>query len=221
MHWLRSAVCILAFAASPALHAQGELGSVDDLKLSPYDLDRIVAGQMAPDFRLQDQDGKVHQLSHYRDKNVVLVMYGGWWGGANARQIGQLKHLLDDRLKQTTQILALSPSDMADAMKMVELQKRDQGGPPNFPLLADPDHSVIDRYGHLNRERAKRPSSPDPAGYIVPYPAVFVIDRQGRVAWKYTDATARNRPSNEQILEALAALDGGGGGSRTPVRKGP
>jgi peroxiredoxin len=38
-----------------------------------------VAGKTAPDFRLQDQDGKVHQLSQYRGKNVVLVMYRGWW----------------------------------------------------------------------------------------------------------------------------------------------
>ena len=73
------ALFTLVLAASPALHAQGKLGPVDDANLTPYDLDRIVAGQAAPDFRLQDQDGKVHQLSQYRDKNVVLVFYRGWW----------------------------------------------------------------------------------------------------------------------------------------------
>ena len=79
MPWLAFALFILVSVSSPALQAQGKLGPVDDTKLSPYDLDRIVAGTMAPDFRLQDQDGKVHQLSQYRDKNVVLVMYRGWW----------------------------------------------------------------------------------------------------------------------------------------------
>lgn len=79
MPLLAFAILILVSVASPALHAQGKLGPVDDQKLSPYDLDRIVAGKIAPDFRLQDQDGKVHQLSQYRDKNVVLVMYRGWW----------------------------------------------------------------------------------------------------------------------------------------------
>ena len=79
MRWLASTVFILIFAASPALYAQGKLGPTEDFKISPYALDRIVAGTAAPDFRLQDQDGKVHQLSHYRDKNVVLVMYRGWW----------------------------------------------------------------------------------------------------------------------------------------------
>lgn len=70
---------VLVSISSPTLYAQGKLGPVDDLKLSPYDLDRVVEGTVAPDFRLQDQDGKVHQLSQYRDKNVVLVMYRGWW----------------------------------------------------------------------------------------------------------------------------------------------
>jgi peroxiredoxin len=92
--------------------------------------------------------------------------------------------------------------------KMVERQKKDEGGPPNFPLLADPGHTVIDRYGQLNQERFKHESSPDPAGYVVPHPAVFVIDRQGRVTWKFTNTDARIRASNEQILEALKELEG-------------
>lgn len=55
------------------------LGPVDGQDLSPYDLNRILPGDLAPDFRLQDQDGKVHQLSQYRGKNVVLVFYRGYW----------------------------------------------------------------------------------------------------------------------------------------------
>ena len=71
---------LLVVLVSPwALLAQGGLGPVDGLELSPYDLQRVVAGVPAPDFRLQDQDGKVHRLSEYRGKNVVLVMYRGYW----------------------------------------------------------------------------------------------------------------------------------------------
>jgi peroxiredoxin len=48
----------------------------------------------------------------------------------------------------------------------------------------------------------------NPSGYVVPHPAVFVIDRQGRVTWKFTDTDASVRASNAQILEALQALAG-------------
>jgi hypothetical protein len=70
---------LLMFALPQALPAQSALGPVDGSALSPYDLNRVLPGEMAPDFRLQDQDGKVHQLSQYRGKNVVLVMYRGYW----------------------------------------------------------------------------------------------------------------------------------------------
>lgn len=89
---------------------------------------------------------------------------------------------------------------------MVERQRKEQGGPPNFPLLADPGHRVIDRYGQLNPELFKNESNP--AGYIVPHPAVFVIDRSGRVSWKFTNTDASVRASNNQIREALRVLEG-------------
>lgn len=72
--------CLLLMLVSPqASFAQAALGPVDGLELSPYDLKRVVPGSMAPDFRLQDENGEVHQLSQYRGKNVVLVMYRGYW----------------------------------------------------------------------------------------------------------------------------------------------
>lgn len=71
---------LLLLVLSPvAMVAQAPLGPVDGNELSPYELNRVVAGSMAPDFRLQDENGKVHQLSQYRGKNVVLVMYRGYW----------------------------------------------------------------------------------------------------------------------------------------------
>jgi peroxiredoxin Q/BCP len=69
----------LMLVSPAASFAQAPLGPVDGLDLPPYDLKRVEAGSMAPDFRLQDENGKVHQLSQYRGKNVVLVMYRGFW----------------------------------------------------------------------------------------------------------------------------------------------
>ena len=119
-----------------------------------------------------------------------------------------MKSLLDgnDALKKSTVILGLSPDDVEGAAKMVARQAKEQGGPPGFPLLADPDHRVISRYGQLNPALFKNQTNPD--GYIVPHPATFVIDKLGRVAWKFTNVDAQIRPSNEQIIEALNALQG-------------
>ncbi len=80
---------------------------------------------------------------------------------------------------------------------MADKISKDDGKPPAFVFLSDPEHRVIDRYGLLN-----------PGGRGWPHPATFVIDRQGVVRWKFVEVDFRVRASNEQILEALSRLRG-------------
>jgi cytochrome oxidase Cu insertion factor (SCO1/SenC/PrrC family) len=55
-------------------------GPKDGADLSPTDLNRIKVGQPAPDFSLEDANGKTITLSEFRDKKtVVLVFYRGYW----------------------------------------------------------------------------------------------------------------------------------------------
>ena len=82
---------------------------------------------------------------------------------------------------------------------MVERVTKESGSPPGFPLLADVDHKVIDRYGLLNPELFR--------GRIVPHPAVFIIDRSGRVQWKFANTNAQIRAENADILQALKQLE--------------
>jgi cytochrome oxidase Cu insertion factor (SCO1/SenC/PrrC family) len=66
-----SVVCAPAFA---------QLGPKDGANLPATDLERVKAGQAAPDFTLEDITGKQMSLSDFRDKkNVVLVFYRGHW----------------------------------------------------------------------------------------------------------------------------------------------
>ena len=56
------------------------LGPVDGHDLSPTDIDRVLAGQMAPDFSATSLAGPVVTLSQFRgEKNVVLFFYRGHW----------------------------------------------------------------------------------------------------------------------------------------------
>ncbi len=60
--------------------ASAQLGPKDGADLAPTDLNRIKVGQAAPDFTLQDSDGKALTLSDFRGKkSVVLVFYRGYW----------------------------------------------------------------------------------------------------------------------------------------------
>jgi cytochrome oxidase Cu insertion factor (SCO1/SenC/PrrC family) len=68
---------VLSFVHPPAF---AQLGPKDGTDLSPTDLQRIKVGQPAPDFTLEDMDGKNVTLSDFRGKkSVVLVFYRGYW----------------------------------------------------------------------------------------------------------------------------------------------
>ena len=68
---------VLSFSYSPAL---AQLGPKDGTDLSPTDLQRIKAGQPAPDYTLEDMDRENITLSDLRGKKiVVLVFYRGFW----------------------------------------------------------------------------------------------------------------------------------------------
>ena len=81
---------------------------------------------------------------------------------------------------------------------MVDRIAADDGIRPDFPLLSDPGHRVIDRYGLFNPG--------DPRGREITHPATFVIDREGIVRWRFVDVNYRVRPTNEDILEVLESL---------------
>lgn len=69
----------------------------------------------------------------------------------------------------------------------------------DYTLLSDPGAAVIDRYGLFNQD--------DPRGRAIPHPTTYVIDREGRVRWKFTEVNYRIRPENEDILAALMELE--------------
>jgi cytochrome oxidase Cu insertion factor (SCO1/SenC/PrrC family) len=72
-----TAVLFLMFSCG-VVHAQP--GPKIGASLSPTDLGRVEVGDNAPDFTLEDIDGKNISLSDFRGTmKVVLVFYRGHW----------------------------------------------------------------------------------------------------------------------------------------------
>ena len=82
---------------------------------------------------------------------------------------------------------------------MIDRIAEEDGMLIEFQLLADPDNAVIDRYGVFNPDESRRRA--------VPHPTVLVVNKQGVVHWKFIEIDYRIRPTNEDILAALAELD--------------
>ena len=98
-------------------------------------------GQAAPDFTLPDQDGEPVSLSGLRGRRVVLYFYPkADTPGCTTQACGVRDHLPDYE-QAGVRVLGVSP----DPVKAVKKFHDKQG--LNFPLLADEDHAVAERYG--------------------------------------------------------------------------
>ena len=90
----------------------------------------------------------------------------------------------------------MSVDDREGMKRMIDRISRDDGIMPDFVMLSDPDHAVIDRYGLFNED----------SGMPMPHPATYVIDREGVVRYRFVEVDYKVRPTNEDILEVLKGL---------------
>ena len=70
----------LALALAMTSPALAQLGPKEGANLAATEIERVKVGQSAPDFLLEDVDGRALTLSEFRGKkSVVLVFYRGYW----------------------------------------------------------------------------------------------------------------------------------------------
>jgi len=148
----------------------------------------LKVGDLAPDFELEDQNGKKVKLSRFRGKkNVLLVFFPFAFSPVCTNELGELKEKEEAILKLDIQILATS----VDSTWTLRAFAKELG--VGFPLLSDFSKKTTALYGSLYEDKgfAKR--------------TVFVIDKQGRIAYKreYEPGT---QPDIEEALEALRKL---------------
>jgi cytochrome oxidase Cu insertion factor (SCO1/SenC/PrrC family) len=73
---MRRLLVLLAFLS----FASGPAGAADRQADGAKRETPVAVGEPAPDFNLEDQDGRRHSLSAQRGKQpVVLVFYRGYW----------------------------------------------------------------------------------------------------------------------------------------------
>ncbi len=69
--------CIILFLATASIAEVSQKGAAN---LLPTDLERVKVGGKAPEFSLDDMEGRTVSLSEFRGKkHVVLVFYRGYW----------------------------------------------------------------------------------------------------------------------------------------------
>ena len=101
----------------------------------------IEAGQEAPDFELETDEGGAVRLSDLRGKPVVLYFYPrDDTPGCTAQATG-IRDAWSEFRDRGAIVLGVSPDTVASHRKFKEKYSLP------FTLLADPDHAVAEQYG--------------------------------------------------------------------------
>lgn len=149
----------------------------------------LKAGVQAPSFELQATPDQTIKLTHFKGKNVILAFYPADWSPVCSDQMALYNEMLKFFNKKDAQILGVS----VDSTWCHQAFSKDRN--LHFPLLADfePKGQVSKAYGVYDEKtgQSKR--------------ALFVIDKDGKIAWSYLSPTAVN-PGADGILDALDEL---------------
>ena len=146
-------------------------------------------GGMAPDFKLQDQNGKWHQLADYRGQWVALYFYPKDDTPGCTTQACSFRDNIFAFKNEGAVILGVSVDDVESHKAFAE-----KHGLP-FALLADSEKSVAREYGVLKKyagimEIARRDT--------------FLIDPEGRIARHYESVDPEE--NSKIVLQDIKAL---------------
>ncbi len=155
--------------------------------------DWIETGKKAPDFTLPSDDGKKIKLSSLRGAPVVLYFYPRDNTPGCTTEACAFRDLKKEMTKLGATVLGVSTDSVESHVKFRD--KFDL----NFPLLADTEHKVAEKYGAWREKTRFGKTS------MGIQRSTFIIDAKGVVQkmWKSVKVDGHD----EQVLKALRALN--------------
>ena len=117
----------------------------------------------------------------------MLLFYRGDWCPYCVDQLTDYQTLLPELEKYNIQLLAISPDKLAS----VENTQRKFG--QSYVFLSDKNLKATRQYGIGNQKN-------------LPHPALFLIDKQGKLVWYYASKDHEARPSSAQVEAIIQKL---------------
>lgn len=112
----------------------------------------LETGTKAPDFELPDQNGKIHKLSDYAGKKVILYFYPKDNTPGCTKQACGFSERYPQFMQKGAVILGVSKDSVSSHKKFEEKYGL------AFTLLSDVERKVIEAYDVLERKKELRKS---------------------------------------------------------------
>jgi peroxiredoxin Q/BCP len=152
----------------------------------------VDAGKKAPAFALKDQSGALHRLSDYAGRPVVLFFYPKDDTSGCTKEACDFRDKLPKFKSGKAAVFGVSILDEASKAKFAAKYALD------FPLLADADHEIAEKYGVWQKKSLYGRS------FMGIARTTYLIGPDGKVAKRW-DKVNVNDHANE-VLEAIKGL---------------
>jgi Peroxiredoxin len=149
----------------------------------------IAIGSKAPDFTLQNQDGKSISLSDYKGKKVILYFYPKDDTPGCTKQACGFTNLYPDFLEKGAEIIGVSKDSVESHKKFADKYNL------SFTLLADPNKLAIEAYDVW---KEKNMYGKKVMGVVR---TTYLIDEEGFIAKALSKVDASKNPSD--MLKSL------------------
>ena len=141
-------------------------------------------GTKAPDFELEDQNGKTHKLSDYKGKKIILYFYSkDNTSGCTKQAVGYSANKKEFEKKGVV-ILGVSKDSVASHKKFEEKQNL------TITILADPERKVIEAYDVWKEKKNYGKVS---MGVVR---TTYLIDEKGKIIKANDKVKAAEDPDN-------------------------
>lgn len=147
----------------------------------------LKAGDKAPDFKAEDQDGNEITLADYKGKKLVLFFYPKASTPGCTAEACNLNDNLDKLKSQGYEVLGVS----ADTKKKQQNFKNKYDF--KYPLLADEEKSVINAYGVWGPKKFMGKE------YDGIHRTTFLIDEEGKI--EEVISKVKTKEHSNQILK--------------------
>ena len=152
----------------------------------------IEPGRKAPAFSLKDQEGTTHKLADYAGQPLVLYFYPKDDTPGCTTETCDFRDRLPKFKKSKAAVLGVSILDEKSKAKFAK--KHDV----NFPLLADADHAVAEKYG-VWQEKSRYGRT-----YMGIARTTYLIDADGKVSKRWDNVKVDGHA--DAVLAAVAEL---------------
>lgn len=150
-------------------------------------------GEQAPDFTLPDTDRKLVSLHDLRGKTIVLAFFPAAFSSVCTAELCTFRDSLAQLNRVNGQVVGISVDLPYSLQRFKEAERLE------FPLLSDFDRTAIQEYGVVDDNFGGFTSG-------VARRAVFVIDREGKIAWEWVADKPSQQPDYGEVLRVTETL---------------